>query len=337
MSRPMSWGEDSDMGKVLRALVVTCDSWEDVRTIINNTFGTDYTLAGIKSAAHRQGFSMEGKSGVVRKAQTYQERYGMRGWDDIPTYTIEDKREWVPFAPFGDMHIGNECYLEDVMDTYIEYWTDIEAYLFGMGDILETCIPHHLPQAMWSQQCTPREQSAYAKWKLAPLKERLVGMIPGNHENRIINSTDIDPIEHICELFGCLYLRRGGLVNVRAGNQHYLFLFKHGKSFSKNHKLEVENFASIYPDADVVCLGHVHINSTFVVNERFSIDVNTEGSKRRLANQIGVRTGHALGYGGYVEDRPYKPHKPGFPLLWLNTKEKAIRSDDNGAFITEVA
>jgi len=329
--RPMNWGPDSDMGKVLRALVMACNSWDEVRQLVNNTFGTDYTETGIRSAAYRQGLTLAGKPSMYNTAIKLQEKYHMSSWDDIPTYDIEDDREWVPICPFGDMHIGNEYFMDDLFEAYIDYWADIQAYTYCVGDVLETAVPYHLPQAMWEQSCTPREQIRYAKDRMEKIKGRLIGMTPGNHEKRVINATSIDPIESIAEAYECLYMRRGGIVNLKTKNTEYVFLFKHGVSFAKDYKREVQEYASLYPIADVVCLGHVHVNESFDVNEHFVMEVNNGRATRKPISKTGVRTGHCLGYGGYLEDRPFKPHKPGFPVIWINTKEKLVYTDNNGA------
>jgi hypothetical protein len=330
------------MGKVLRQLVNKCESFEEVRNIINKTYGTDYGYQGIRSAAYRQGITMANRDEAVVRDYEIRQKYGPVKDGEIPVYRVEDNRQWVPILLFGDLHIGHDNFMEDKLDVYLDYAKEEGMYSIGNGDLLETSLPHHIPQAMWDQTISPREQVRYLTNKIQCISDKIIMINPGNHENRISNVTSLCPLEPIADKFGCLYMKHGGLINVRAGNQSYLLLIKHGKSFSKEYRTEIRQYAELYPQADVIALGHVHVCTSFDINEHFlveedSLEVGSNGSfsqmTRRPTYQVGIRTGHALAYGGYVETKPFKPNRADFPILWINTMEHSTFVDDTGRFV----
>ena len=350
--KSVSWGPESVMGKTLRILIETKENWEDIRTSINEIFDTNYTYDGIKSAALRQGLTLANREERALHAARLRDRYGTVGGDNVPVFSIKDDgREWIPFMQFGDLHVGSEEFLEEVFLTSLEFAKEEGAYLWGNGDLMETAVPYHMPQTMWGQKCTPRTQVRYIEDKLDIVKERLLGLNPGNHEHRISNVTSMCPLEKVAQTLGCLYMARGGFYNLEVNGIEYKFLTKHGVSFSQNYTTEVCKFAVLYPEVDVVSLGHVHVCDIFDTNEHFTTSTSKEigktephketsgyklfldGAKREAIYPLGVRTGHALGYSGYVEEKPYKPHRPGFPVLWLNTREKVIYGDASGKFV----
>jgi len=67
-------------------------------------------------------------------------------------------------------------------------------------------------------------------------------------------------------------------------------------------------------------MGHTHTSGAWNINECWK----TDGDKREHKIQIGVRCGHYMEYGGYVEKRPYKPTEPGSMVAYLGAEKKEI-------------
>ena len=102
-------------------------------------------------------------------------------------YKIDDKREEVPIVFLGDVHYGHtNCNMDEFLKK-IKWIEENNAYVILMGDLLEVCNPNHLPNTMWHQEYNPMMQRNNMLTILADIKDRIIGLISGNHELRVFN------------------------------------------------------------------------------------------------------------------------------------------------------
>lgn len=338
--RPMVWNQDSIAGQVLRDCLLHCDTWTQIASELNRRLDINISASGARAAAWRQGISLVNRDQALTHEDEIKKKYKIDSVDSIPNYTLRDDREWVPIIFFSDMHVGSAGFLEDVLDVYLDFGKELQAYWIGVGDFVEGAVPTHMPQTMWGQVMTPEEQVKYLerKFKTYGMDERSILTIAGNHENRTAKLTSFHPLRMFAREMNSLYMPRGAYININMNNVSYSVVVKHGLSTSQNHRVEVEKWATIYPEADVVAMGHIHKLDAFDCNEHFQneFELDENGSQyvksRKRVSQLGMRCGHSLAYQGYVEERPYKPNRTGFPIVWFNQYDKQMVPDISGNF-----
>lgn len=314
-----SWNYEIE--KRLKELIIIHDRWADITNIINSEFDLSLSISAVKSYAYRRNLVIQrSQQEPLTEYEEIKKKFRYIESDDIPVYEISTKKKWIPIWSPSDLHIGSVKFDEDTFDADRDWVIkNIDPYLIGIGDWLECSTPGSMPKSMFSQNMTPKEQKNFALKKFLAFKNKTITIIDGNHEKRIYQGTSFTPLEDIASELGGINMPYGGVINVVVNNIEYKILLKHGASFSVSNA-EVAKWGNIYRNVDVVMLGHTHICESFLMNEGFEIVNN----KRIQTNQIGVRCGHYLGYGGYVEERPLKPLKSDSVILWLNSQTKDI-------------
>lgn len=323
--RPRVW--DKNLESVLKGLMVSRDNWKDITEEINRVLKTDYTVSGIKSAAYRRGITLGNIDEALTDSEKINKEFGMTSESSIPKYNVDTEEEWVPIWMLGDMHIAHNLFDEKLFTKHLEWAKENNAYIIGLGDWLECAVPSHLPQTVFSQMFSPEDQADYILKMLYDFKGRVILGVDGNHEHRITNLSSLKVLGAPLRELGALHLPGGGPIDIKVNNQSYSFVIKHGQSFAKDSRREVKEWGEIFPEADVVALGHNHALEAFPNREYFVIKDGVQIQKK----QIGLRCGHYLKYGGYVVRRPYKPMQGGSVVVWLNAQEHKLEVSTTGS------
>jgi len=246
----------------------------------------------------------------------------------VPVYEIVTDKNKIFLWMMGDMHLGHIDFQERVFKHYL-HWVlkDDNRYILGMGDYLEAVIPTAMPQAMWEQIMTPEEQINKLLQLLEPVKDRIIGLLTGNHELRIYFKTNIDPTKLLCEHLGCMYLGHGGYLAVKVNDINYRIALFHGYGSAESrsyHLKKVIERAGV-DDADIVAIGHCH-QLHHEVWPRWRI-INGRVTKKLIH---GVRTGGFLRYPDYAKRLLYPPSIVGSPIVVLYAKRHCISVDLSG-------
>lgn len=168
-------------------------------------------------------------------------------------------RDHIRVLLLSDCHVGHRCFSEKALDDYLERAADDKAYIILLGDLIE-CATKTSPGKGYEDTNMPtNDQIRYWKSKLKPHKERIVGAVIGNHEERL----QIDVMESICESLETSYLGYSGIVAFASDKSHacaYTFAVKHG---SGGGVLPGGAVNSVRRDAynvvaDVYASAHVH-------------------------------------------------------------------------------
>lgn len=109
------------------------------------------------------------------------------------------------FIFLGDWHIGahGSLYEYALPKVFSKF---PEAYAFLVGDFVDLATKNSVGD-VYGARLTPDEQIEVLTEIFKTYKERILGVVQGNHDYRIQKEVGYDPIGHLCNLFGIAYSR----------------------------------------------------------------------------------------------------------------------------------
>ena len=133
--------------------------------------------------------------------------------------------ETIEIHPMADLHIGDSCADYKLIMERIEYIKKTpNAYCILGGDLMDTAIASSIGDT-YGANLKPMEQLKHCVRLFEPIKDKILAVLPGNHENRIYRSDGIDITSLMCNQLG---------IHDRYSSTTALVFVRFGKS--KNHK-----------------------------------------------------------------------------------------------------
>jgi predicted phosphodiesterase len=250
------------------------------------------------------------------------------------------KADKVIVYPLGDIHIGDKSCDMERFNKYMEHAMqddEIPRLVIGMGDIMNVAT-RKSASSPHEQNLTLDDQLDLAYEKFSPLGDRLLGIVIGNHEDRLIDEAGFSPTRHLCNRLNVPYLGYSAVVAIRVnapgrakgGKSYtkipqYVFYVHHcsGGGDTPGGKMNrVVKLAQVFPDADIYCGGHTHGEGTY----KQSIYRWDEHSRTIVErDRIFLNTGAFLKYdGSYAEAKQMVPTSRGAPSVTLSGKKKMV-------------
>jgi predicted phosphodiesterase len=230
-----------------------------------------------------------------------------------------------PIVILSDVHIGATEHCEREFDTTLAWIKRNKAWVILNGDIVENAIVSGKApgEKLLGQALVPTDQLIEARNKLKPLAKRIVYSTRGNHESRTRREAMLDITELLSEMLGVPYAGVGGIIRFQAGSRVYTFGIQHGRSGGKNIWLETGKMLDLYPDADLVALGHNHALGAVSAGGIVVGKTGTETIRERWQ----VRTGSYLGFADYVREMMLRPGNVGSPIIHLDPARHKLTVD----------
>ena len=236
--------------------------------------------------------------------------------------TIEADSAYI--VPIADMHIGDKNFDEELLQQTINYVQKTpNTYVIGVGDWLNVATKNS-KSSSFQQNLTLGEQIDKVNNMFLPIKDRVIGMVQGNHEKRIEEFCGYDPLIAVCSKLECQYLKYSAVVSVvlkpKANSGiAYTFYVHHttGGGSTPGSKINrINKLRNIVCNADVYLGGHNHALGVMPVVANV-IDVNHQRVIRK--RQVLVDCGSYLTWDeAYSEQMMLEPVKLGSPRIRLN-------------------
>jgi predicted phosphodiesterase len=217
----------------------------------------------------------------------------------------------------GDLHIGDlNCEYTMIQDTIDRIKADPYALVIGMGDWLNVATKHSVGKAVFDQEYDTTQQLKIARRMFLPIKDKLVGLLEGNHEYRLskegFNITDV-----MAETLDTEFLGYSTLLSINIQGTRYVVYATHGhgggstKGGVVNKLKKLDNVVN----ADIYLRGHSHqllhfkqpirsvspVDNSIIETERWYVD-----------------TGSFLSYDdSYAEKANFTPANLGSPIITL--------------------
>lgn len=262
---------------------------------------------------------------------TVRDSYQRRG-KKVHTYHFNKdihKQQGLILVPITDVHLGHKCCNSPAFKAYVKYILDTpNAVTILNGDLAETATKISVGMAMFEEEDHYPKQMAMLEEILKPLAKagKILGVGPGNHEERIANMIGINPMQQLAKDLGVPYFGYQGFFRIVVNGIVYKVAFHHGAgggstSGSKTNTSEKMN--KVIANADLYVSGHTHGRQS----HQDIIYLMDEESENLIAH---VRT-YVVGgsfveyWGAYPEMKALAPSMTGLVRCELRPDKKDIR------------
>ena len=186
---------------------------------------------------------------------------------EVYTYEFNDgiyKDHGLILVPIMDVHLGNRHANIPYFQRFVQYILDVPNCVTILnGDLAETATRTSVGMAMFEEDLHLPEQIRVLYDILKPLADagKILGMGPGNHEERMANLIGINPMQILADKLGVPYFGYQGFFRIIVNGIPYKCVFHHGvgggtTSGSKTNSAEKMN--KVVSNADVYFSGHTH-------------------------------------------------------------------------------
>ena len=237
---------------------------------------------------------------------------------------------------FADEHIGDEhSDIKRVMER-IEYVKNTpNAYCIMNGDIMDNATRTSIGD-VYTQEFNPMGQLAKAVELFTPIKDKILCITHGNHENRTYKKEGINLSRLIANQLGLedRYTPTSAALFIRFGNGHasthnrkvcYTLYVIHGSGGGRKEgakAIRLADMASII-DTDIYIHSHTHL--PMIMKQAFH-RIDTANSAVALVDKLFVNTAANLNYGGYGEAQAFKPSSKDTPVIYLSGTKKSFEA-----------
>ncbi len=251
--------------------------------------------------------------------------------------------ESVELHTFADEHIGDEhCDMKRLIER-IEYVKNTpNAYCILNGDIIDNATKTSIGDT-YTQVFNPMEQLARATELFEPIKDKILCITHGNHENRTYKKEGINLSHLIANQLGLedrytptsavLFIRvgensRGNKETNGSGKKRqicYTLYVLHGNGGGRKEgakAIRLADMASII-DCDIYCHAHVHL--PMIMKQGYH-RIDERNNTVALVNKLFVNTAANLNYGGYGEAQEFKPTSKDTPVIYLSGTKKSFEA-----------
>ena len=245
----------------------------------------------------------------------------------------------VELHTFADEHIGDEgCDLKRLLSR-IEYVKNTpNAYCILNGDIIDNATKTSIGDT-YTQVFNPMEQLEKACEIFAPIKEKILCITHGNHENRTYKSEGINLSRLMANQLGLAdrYTPTSAVLFIRVGaysNGHketngsgkirkicYTGYVLHGSGGGRKEGGKANRLAEMASIIDVDFYIHSHTHLPMVMKQAFH-RIDTANSTVALVDKLFVNTAANLNYVGYGVASEFKPSSKDTPVIYLSGTKK---------------
>lgn len=248
-------------------------------------------------------------------------------------WTLSPEFKELLLPPTSDIHYGNHLFSNHHLQRHIAFIKDTpNAVTVLCGDMCESAIRTSKGD-IFRQVGTPQDQRDWIIEQFYPLREKILGVVDGNHEARISNDTGVDISKDIAKALNAPYRPEGMLLKLSFGGGNsghgdkpyvYYVYFTHGYGGARTKSakaVKVERTAA-WIDADVYIMSHDHVVSVapdvyLKPDNRTKLDEKTGFTTGRITanRKMLVKSNAYIKFGGYGERGGYPPVDLDTPLI----------------------
>lgn len=240
---------------------------------------------------------------------------------------------------FADEHIGDEhCDLKRLYQR-IEYVRDTpNAYCILNGDIIDNATRTSIGD-IYAQEFNPMDQLQRAVEIFEPIKDKILLVTHGNHENRTYKKEGINLSALLATQLGLSdkYTATSAVLFIRFGEESrhkkesngsgkyrkicYTMYVLHGSGGGRKEGAKAIRLADMASIIDCDCYIHSHTHLPMVMKQGFH-RIDPKNSTVALVDKLFVNTAANLDYGGYGEAGEFKPSSKDTPVIYLSGTKK---------------
>lgn len=249
----------------------------------------------------------------------------------MKTIKIDLPRElsYIELHLFADEHIGDaHCDMKRLLQR-IEYVQNTpNAYCILNGDILDNATKTSVGD-VYSQAISPMDQLNHAVKLFGPIKDKILCITHGNHENRTYKNEGVNLSALIAAQLGLesRYTPTAAVLFIRFGEDannrkiRYTIYALHGSGGGRKEGGKVNRLADMASIIDTDIYIHSHTHLPVIMRQAFH-RVDVVNSRVTLVDKLFVNTAANLNYGGYGEAGEFKPSSKETPTIYLSGVKK---------------
>lgn len=246
---------------------------------------------------------------------------------------LPESLELMELHPLFDLHIGDNLCDALMIQEKIEYIrTTPNAYCILGGDLMDTAIATSVGDT-YGANLQPMQQLEVCVKLFDPIKDKILAVVPGNHENRVYRTDGIDITAIMAAQLGLQgkYSATSSLLFIRLGSDKtdgyhrrkvaYTAYTHHGNGGGKREGGKINALADManIVDADIYICGHTHLPAVFRTGYFRTSYAN---SSINYVDKLFVNAAASLNYGGYGETAGFKPTSKLNPVIYLSGIER---------------
>lgn len=243
---------------------------------------------------------------------------------------LPENLEHIDVHLLGDWHIGDPlCDLVSVAEKLDEISNNPNAYCILGGDLCDMALRDSIGD-VHGAKLSPMGQVERVVSLIKPVREKVLCMVRGNHENRVYKSTGIDPLAFAASELGlgerysdtsALLFVQFGHDTKHGGRMQYTMYVTHGAGSGRKEGGKLQRLADLQNiiDCDIYCHNHTHLPAVFPT---CSYRIDYTHRKPVLVEHLFVNGGASLNYGGYADAGGFKPAGKRHPVIHLTSGRK---------------
>lgn len=240
----------------------------------------------------------------------------------------------VELHTFADEHIGDEQSDLKRLLSRIEYVKNTpNAYCILNGDIIDNATKTSIGDT-YTQVFNPMEQLTRAVEIFEPIRDKILCITHGNHENRTYKKEGINLSCLMAKQLGLddRYTPTSAVLFIRVGEYArgcketngsgrvrqvcYTGYVLHGSGGGRKEGAKAIRLADMASIIDTDFYIHSHTHLPMVMKQAFH-RIDTSNSTVALVDKLFVNTAANLKYGGYGEAGEFKPSSKDTPIIYL--------------------
>jgi hypothetical protein len=183
------------------------------------------------------------------------------------SYQFQPEGDYTELVEVGDLHAGSAHFDEKKALKHRSYILESpDRKVLHLGDGIENALRSSPGSSMFKQKMPPSEQRAWLREYYRPVRERVLGVVAGNHEDRSEREADISADELLVNFLDCPWIRWEAVLSITVGDsrrgQNYTIYTRHAISnSSKPHVVlgAMFNKAKTVQGCDVYTFAHNHM------------------------------------------------------------------------------
>ena len=249
---------------------------------------------------------------------------------DLPSYFNE-----INLRVIADTHIGDGLFNEKRLQKIIDEIKENEnTYAIVNGDLINNATKHSVSD-IYSEEHNPEEAIDILVDLLEPIKDKVLVLTEGNHEERTSRSAGISIMRQVSKRLGIheRYAYPTYLLFIAFGKNQgrdnrktvYSIYGQHGSGGARTSggKMNYLDRLSHTIDADIYIHSHTHIPAVFKKGFK-SVDYRNRKVTHR--EHLFVNSGAFLDYGGYAARSDYDPPSRAQPKIVLDGKKRDMKA-----------
>ena len=245
---------------------------------------------------------------------------------------LPETLDCIELHTFADLHIGDKyCNTELIKQRINDVKDNKKAYCILNGDIINNATKTSVSDC-YAEELSPMDQMTRFMDLFEPIKDKILCITSGNHENRTYNKEGVDITRLCARQLGLedRYAKTSATVFLRFGKQsahehnrkcRYVIYCTHGSGGGRKEGAKAIRLADMacIIDADIYIHSHTHL--PMVLKEAF-YRTDTNNSVITKVDKLFINTSAMLEYGGYGEAFEFKPSSTDTPIIYLSGRER---------------